>query len=315
MMSTADIVVLGSLHLDVIVTAPALPRLGETMAGTTVALRPGGKGGNQAIAAARHGARVAMVGATGDDAFGRTLLANLRAQGVASGQVAVHPAISSGMSVAVGVPSGDYAAVIVSGANLALDAATVAGAAPLIGEARWLLLQNEVPEAANLAAAAAARQGGGKVILNAAPARALAGLAPLLDIMVVNALEAEALCGIAVTDADTAQAAAAALCGEVACVIVTAGGDGLALATAAGRRNRVAAHAVPVLSTHGAGDTFVGALAARLAVGDALDEAVRYANGAAALLVATPVQAHSRLGPAAVARLLAGMPPAAALGP
>lgn len=301
----ADIVVLGSLHLDVIVQAPALPRLGETAIGQAWSQTPGGKGGNQAVAAARHGASVAMIGAVGDDAPAGTLRAHLRENGVDIAHVADAPA-PSGMSVAITEASGDYGAVIVSGANLTLDARAVAAAGGLIGGARWLLLQNEVPEAANRAAALAARRAGCKVMLNAAPARPLpSDLASLLDILVVNALEAEALSGVAVRDAASALAAAEALCAGPAAVIVTAGGAGLALATSGGTRVRMAAHAVRVVSTHGAGDGFIGALAARLALGDPLETALRYANAAAALLVASAPEARAALDPAAVAMLLA----------
>lgn len=321
MSGASDIVVLGSLHLDVLVQAPGLPRLGETMSGSAVAFRPGGKGGNQAVAAARHGARhgarVAMIGAIGDDASGVTLRAHLRAHGVDDAQVATHPGAASGMSVAISEPGGDYAAVIVSGANLRLGALPPDAVAALLG-ARVLVLQNEVPEAANLAAARVAHACGCRVILNAAPARTLPKeLAALLDILVVNALEAEALCGVPVTDAASAQAAATALSRQMRCAIVTAGGNGVALAaggteikSAAGGLGsmHIPAHAVRVLSTHGAGDAFVGALAARRAAGDALDAAGRYANAAAALLVSTPHPAGEQLGADAVSRMLAGAP-------
>jgi ribokinase len=301
----AKVTVLGSLHLDVMVQAPGLPRLGETMAGSAWSPKPGGKGGNQAVAAARHGAAVAMIGAVGDDAFGPPLLAHLRAHGVDVGHVAVR-AEPSGMSVAITEPAGDYAAVIVSGVNLSLDAAAVAAAAPLLAATRWLLLQNEVPEPANRAAARTARAGGGRVMLNAAPARPLPpALAALIDVLVVNALEAEALAGVAVTDAASAGAAAAALLVLVPCAVVTAGGSGVAVAARGEPARTLPAHRVEVLSTHGAGDTFVGALAARLAAGEALEAAVRYANAAAALLVAQPAGAAAQLGPEAVHALLA----------
>ncbi len=299
-----EVVALGSLHLDVIVRAPALPRLGETMVGDAVAFEPGGKGGNQAVAAATHGARVAMIGAIGHDAFGGMLRTHLAANGVDVSHIAEHDGVASGMSVAVTEPGGDYGAIIVSGANLRLGALSP-DAAALIGGARWLMLQNEVPDAANLAAASAARAAGCRVILNAAPARtAPPGLIAMVDVLVVNAIEAEDLSGIAVTDAMAAQAAATALCRDGACAIVTAGGDGLALASD-GACTSVAAHKVAVLSTHGAGDAFVGALAARLAAGDSIDVAARYANAAAALWVATPVAVRGTIKPADVTRFLA----------
>ena len=303
-MSDATVVVLGSLHLDVMVEAPVRPRLGETVVGSGWRLQPGGKGGNQAVAAARHGARVAMVGAVGEDAFAAPLLAYLRAHGVDVGAIRVRSE-PSGMSIAMMEPSGDYGAVIVSGANLTLGPAAVAEAAGLISHARWLALQNEAPDDANLAAATAARKAGCGVILNAAPARALSNdLLSQIDILVVNALEAEALSGVAAEDAAGAARAATELLALAPCAIVTAGGDGLAAANRDGFALTLPAHPVGVVSTHGAGDAFVGALAARLADGSALADALGYANAAAALTVASSAPERAGLGPADVTRLL-----------
>ena len=300
-----DVVVFGSLHLDIMVSAPGRPRLGETMVGTGWSLKEGGKGGNQAVEAARHGARTAMVGAVGTDDFGRNLVRNLASYGVETTAVQEVAGGASGMSVALVEPHGDYGAVIVSGVNLSLGPASVAAALPMIAGARWLLLQNEVPEEANIAAAEAAHAGGALVMLNAAPMRALPqSLLACVDVLVVNALEAEALCGVAVETAEGAATAAAALLRLVPCAIVTAGGHGLAIAERDGAQHTVPAHDVVVCSTHGAGDAFVGALAARLAAGEALTSALRYANAAAALVVSTPPEAREALGPASVERLL-----------
>jgi ribokinase len=189
--------------------------------------------------------------------------------------------------------------------NLSLGAEDAAAAVPLLRGAGWLLLQNEVPDDANVAAAAAARAAGMRVLLNAAPMRELPlALIALVDILVVNALEAEALCGAAVDCAASAARAAEALLGLVPCAIVTAGGHGLAIAGRDGARHTVPAHRVVVCSTHGAGDAFVGALGARLAAGEALAAAARYANAAAALVVMTPPDARAGLGPASVERRL-----------
>ena len=302
----ADVVVFGSLHLDIMVQAPGRPRLGETMVGQGWSMKEGGKGGNQAVEAARHGALTAMVGAVGADDFGRRLIGHLQRHGVDTHAVGRLPGGSSGMSVALVEPHGDYGAVIVSGANLSLGAEAVAASAPLMAGARWLLLQNEVPEEANIAAAEAARSGGARVILNAAPMRQLPlALLARVDILVVNAVEAEALCASPVESAAGAAHAATALLELVPCVIVTAGGHGLAIAERNGARATVPAHDVVVCSTHGAGDAFVGALGARLATGEGLLAATRYANAAAALVVATPSEERAGLGPQAVERLLA----------
>jgi ribokinase len=299
------VVVFGSLHLDIMVQAPGRPRLGETMVGQGWSLKEGGKGGNQAVEAARHGAAVAMVGAVGADDFGRRLVQNLRQQGVDTTAVRVLHGAASGMSVALVEPQGDYGAVIVSGVNLSLGAEDAAAAVPLLQGAGWLLLQNEVPDAANVAAAEAARAMGVRVLLNAAPMRELPlALVALVDILVVNALEAETLCGAAVDCARSAAAAAEALLGLVPCAVVTAGGHGLAIAGRDGAHHSVPAHKVVVCSTHGAGDAFVGAFAARLAAGEALAAAARYANAAAALVVATPPDGRAGLGPGSVEPML-----------
>jgi ribokinase len=301
----ATVVVFGSLHLDIMVQAPGRPRLGETMVGQGWSLKEGGKGGNQAVEAARHGAGVAMVGAVGADDFGRRLIGNLRQHGVDTAAVRIRDGAASGMSVALVEPQGDYGAVIVSGVNLSLGAEDAAAAGPLLQGAGWLLLQNEVPDDANVAAAEAAREAGARVLLNAAPMRELPlALMALVDILVVNALEAEALCGAAVDDARSAARTAEALLGLVPCAIVTAGGHGLAIAGRDGAQHTVPAHKVVVCSTHGAGDAFVGALGARLAAGEALAGAARYANAAAALVVMTPPDGRAGLGPRSVERML-----------
>lgn len=288
--------VLGSLHLDVIVTAPRLPALDETLAGRSVRYAFGGKGGNQAVAAARMGARVSMAGAVGSDDFGDSLLAALDAAGVERSGVRRLPG-ASGMSVAILTDGGAYGAVIVSGANLAV---TGEGAPP--PGTRIVLLQNEVPEAANLAAARAARAGGAQVMLNAAPARPIAAeLLTLTDILIVNRGEAAALSG-----AEDPVAAARALAAQgPGAVIVTLGGEGLVAALPEGLLRRPA-HAVPVVSTHGAGDAFAGALAARLAAGAPIGEALGFAQAAAALHVALPPERRAEATAAAAEQLAAG---------
>ena len=302
---TGGVLVAGSLHRDVVVTAPRLPHLDETLPGHGFRLVFGGKGGNQAVAAARMGAAVAMIGRVGADGFGAELLAGLDAAGVDRAPVAVDPAGASGMSVAIVDDRGDYGAVIVSGANLLIDpdaaAATVADLRPAV-----LVLQNEVPVAVNHAAARTARALDAVVVWNAAPARdpdpVLLGLA---SVVVVNRGEAAAMTGRPVaTDAD-AQAAAAALADGRRDAVVTLGADGLAFARADGTAGRVPALPVRVVSTHGAGDMFVGALAARLADGEGLEPALGFATAAAALLVAADPDARPRLDRNAVAAVLA----------
>ena len=287
--SSSAVAVLGSLHLDIMVHAPDRPRKGETLPGHAWMYKAGGKGGNQAVAAAQFGAQAFMIGRVGDDDFGKRLLSHLLGANVDTKHVRIDPAASSGMSVAIIDAEGDYGAVIVSGANLQLAEEDVREALDVIQHAGVLVLQNEIPDATNLFAAEFAKAHGARVVLNAAPARPLDPKLPRnVDILVVNAVEAEMMCGVAVASLAAAAEAAARLSSQVANVIVTAGGMGLAVAECGQSPQVHAAHAVTLVDTHGAGDTFIGALVARLVDGSSLLEATRFANAAASLFVSTP---------------------------
>ncbi|MER9891464.1 ribokinase [Mesorhizobium sp. M0119] len=291
------VTVFGSLHYDIMVEAPDRPRKGETVTGHAWHPKCGGKGGNQAVSAARAGVRAAMIGAVGDDDFGRALLDNLDRNDVDRRFVRVVSAAGSGMSVAIFDASGDYGAVIVSGSNLTLGEKNIAEAAELIAQTTVLLLQNEVSDAANIAAARAVKAHGGRVLLNAAPARNLsAELIALIDIVIVNAIEAEFLASVPVIDTlEGAAKAAGMLVGSYPAAIVTAGGEGVAYRDCNGLAFALPAMPVKVVSTHGAGDEFVGAFAAGLARGEHVEAALAAANAAAASLVATPERERGRL--------------------
>lgn len=281
-----DVIVCGSLHLDIVVQAPFLPRIDETAVGHGWKRVCGGKGGNQAVQAARAGARTAMIGRIGQDDFGATLRRNLVAAGVDVSGVEVDPVLGSGMSVAILQDNGDYGAVIVSGANTAIDPGGLAHVWGALGAAKVVVLQNEVPHAVNVAMAQLARDAGALVILNAAPARDLrSDLLLLVDVLVVKRVEASALSGIAVDGRASARAALPLLRQEAGAVIVTLGGEGLVVADADGSFSEILPVLVHVTSTHGAGDCFVGTLAAQLANGFTLAEACRFANGKAAAFV------------------------------
>ena len=277
-----DVAVVGSLHLDIMVAAPRLPGRDETLVGSSWHYKCGGKGGNQAVAAARFGARTAFGGQTGQDDFGERLRANLVAAGVDITHVGIDPTQGSGMSVAISEAGGEYGAVVVSGANLSIDAAAIAQTWAPLWDARVLLLQNEIPEPVSLAAAKAAK--GARIVLNAAPARKMSPeLLSVVDELVVNRVEAEMLAGTG----DMA-AALIALHSPSRDVVLTRGGDGLMLMTRDGRRTDIPALAVKLISSHGAGDCFCGALAARLAAGDAIEAACHFATEAAGQFVSTP---------------------------
>lgn len=298
-----EVLVVGSLHYDILIASERLPRIGETFAGSSWMTKCGGKGGNQAIEAARHGSATAMVSCIGNDAFGAQLLDNLKATRVDT-RFVERAAVGSGISVAISDAAGDYGAVIVTGSNALLGEADICAAVSELSPGGILVLQNEVPERANLVAARGARAAGARVVINAAPAREMsADLLDLVDILIVNALEAEMLGGGVVADLPSAALAAERLSGRVPAVIVTAGGDGLALCSRAGSF-AIRPYAVTLISTHGAGDAFVGAFAAQLAQGLSLEQAAAYANAAAAVLVATPEAARYALSHRDTERLL-----------
>jgi len=283
------VIVVGSLHYDLMVEAGGWPALGETIAARGWQPKLGGKGRNQAVAARRAGAPTTMVGRIGNDQFGRELAADLVQRGIDITHLATDAA-RTGISVAITEPSGDYRAFIVSSANLELGLADLPRDWPA---GAVLVLQNEVSAACNLAAAQAASAAGARVMLNAAPYRTLAPeLLAALDLIVVNAVEAAQLAGVAEpTTLDAALAAAQALSFRVRAAIVTAGAAGCAYADSR-QAFALPAEPVRVISSHGAGDSFVGTLAAALAGGQSPETAMRAASAAAARLISTADVAH-----------------------
>ena len=282
------VLTVGSLHYDIMVEADHLPRPDETAVGSRWYPKFGGKGGNQAVAVAKAGVASRMFGAVGVDDFGTFLRAALRAGGVDDRFVATLPDVGSGMSVAIVDGQGDYAATIVSGANLHSDPAALAHPALWQG-VHLLILQNEVPEALNIAAATQARARGIRTLLNAAPARDLSpDLVALVDILVVNAVEAEMMGADPVCCLHSAADAAERLAARFEAVIVTAGSKGLAGITAQDEAFTLPAEKVAVISSHGAGDAFIGAFCAALVQETPLLESARRASHAAARHVSTP---------------------------
>jgi ribokinase len=278
-MAGFDVIVCGSLSLDVMVAAPHLPSADETTIGTDWGLKCGGRGGNQAVASALAEARTAMIGRVGEDDFGQRLLLNLSVHEVDRSEVIADAQRRSGMSVAIVEYSGDFGAVQVSGANLWVDAASVsAGFARLVG-AKVLVLQNEIPEAANLAAAKAGKAAGAMVLYNAAPMRpAPPTLLELVDVMVLNRREASVLSGVQVTGAASAERAVSALLRQVETVILSMAQEGAVL----GRRGEPPVFLAAPITIQDADDVFVGALAAALARGVPVQAAATLAIRSAA---------------------------------
>jgi ribokinase len=288
------ILVAGSLHYDVVVNAPRTPHLDETLFGTAVRYIAGGKGRNQAAAAALNGAKAYMAGRVGSDSAGAMLKNDLIEQGVDVSLLQVGENEASGMSVAVVMPGGEYGAVVVSGSNLAFQP----DQADLPADTRILVLQNEISDEANIAMARKARQAGAKVLLNAAPARPLhPELQPLVDILVVNRGEAEVLSDKHVEDVKDAIEAAAILSERQPKVVVTLGGLGVVHMRAGGRAEHQPAFRAQLVSAHGAGDFLIGALANQLASGSDFEAAIHYAQAAAAIYVSTEVDKRDGIRP------------------
>ena len=277
------VTVVGSLNMDISVTVPSLPGPGMTVLGSAARFSPGGKGGNQAVAAARLGAEVQMVGCVGDDAFGRQLLADLQAEHVGTDHVQVIQGTPTGLAMIAVDSSAENLIVVAPGANHAVGPADVAAAQP----ADVLVISAEIPVPA--IRSALAHPPGVLCILNLAPVppEAAAILADRPDWLVVNESEAAALLNDPDRSRSAAQAAAALVTQGVRHAVVTAGAHGAAVAGPEGTHT-IPGFKVEAVDTVGAGDTFVGALAVALAAGVPPREAVRAAAAAGAAAVTRP---------------------------
>jgi len=288
----ARIVVVGSLNMDLVIRTPHLPAPGETLFGSDFTTAPGGKGANQAVAAARLGAAVAMVGRTGLDDFGRALRANLQTDGVDTSQVGVDRDAATGVALIAVEEGGQNTIIVAAGANMRVSRADIDEAASVLGAALGLIVQLEAPLDVVAYSMRLARQAGLVVVLNPAPAQALSPeFLALADVLVPNEREASTLTGVAVTDAASAEAAARVLSPDgVPAVVVTLGARGALLWH---RRSAmfVPPFAVQAVDATAAGDAFVGALTTallRAAQGEALSTAslrvaLREASAAGAL--------------------------------
>lgn len=282
----ADIIVVGSLNMDLVVRSPRHPKPGETIIGGDFRRIPGGKGANQAVAAARLGARVEMIGRVGGDGFGSELLANLRAAGVGTGGILQDAAAATGVALIVVDAQGQNAIVVASGANMRVTAGDVDRAMSALGGAAAVLLQLESPLPVVAHAARLGRHHGARVILNPAPAQPLdADLLALIDYLVPNESETELLTGIQVRDARSRKRAADKLLQQgVGTVVLTLGEHGALLVNSDGATH-IPAFRVEVVDTTAAGDAFVGALGVALAEGQSPTKAMRFASAAAAISV------------------------------
>jgi len=278
------IVVVGSLNMDLVITVARRPERGETLIGESFGMFIGGKGFNQAVAAARMGADVHMVGRLGRDDFGQRLLRALVDEQIDIRAVTHDDTHGTGIAVPIIDAHGDNSIIVVPGANMQLSPADVERAADVIAAADAVLLQLEVPLATVTRAAELARAAGVRVLLNPAPAQTLPDdLLRLVDILLPNESETQLLTGVHVADDQSAGRAADVLLGRgVGMVVLTLGARGALLADGA-QRVRIPGYVVPVVDTTAAGDAFCGVLAVQLALGQPLESAVGWANAAGAL--------------------------------
>ena len=278
----ADIVVIGSLNADLVVRAPRFPRPGETLQGEDLVTIPGGKGANQAVAAARLGAQVAMVGCVGADQFGAMLIENLKRNGVDTRRVRRDGAAATGSAMIVVDAHAQNSIIVSPGANGRVRQDDL-GPEALAG-ARLLILQFEIPMEAVAHAARLARQQRVRVILNPAPAREMPEeLLRSVHVIVPNETELARLAGRDVKGRAALESAARSLVERGASnVVVTLGGRGALIVTRLGRKY-VPAYKVKPVDTTGAGDAFIGGMAFALAGRKSLQDAVQYGCACGAL--------------------------------
>jgi ribokinase len=282
-----SVIVFGSINMDLVARTPRLPIPGETLTGRDFATVPGGKGANQAVAAARLGVPTQLVGRVGSDSFGRELLAHLGWAGVKRDRLHVDPAAHSGVAMIAVDDRAENHIIVVPGANGNVGHEDVLRLQDLLSAARVLLLQLEIPLEAVLEAAAAAQEMGVTVVLDPAPAQTNlpAELYSLIDIITPNQIEAGQLVGFPIPNLEMAAEAAYVLLDRgVKTVIVKLGEQG-ALCISEEERFVRPAFPVAAIDTVAAGDAFNGALAVALAEGRSLQEAVQWGTAAGAIAV------------------------------
>ncbi len=274
------VVVVGSVNMDLVARVPRWGRLGETLSGSSLAYVPGGKGANQAVAAARLGANVTFCGRVGDDPFGTTLREALRAAGVDDAAVRVTPATSSGVAWIAVDPEGRNGITVIPGANGTVTPADVVAWTPIITTADVVLVQGEIPIEATAAVIELARSAGVRTVFDCAPVPPEPWPAACwqADVLSPNQAEAEQLTGVTVTDWNSAETAAARLLARGARAVLLKLGELGALWQAENQPPlRVPAFRVTPVDTTAAGDAFTAGFATAWSTGRPLAEAVRWA--------------------------------------
>jgi ribokinase len=282
------VIVVGSINVDLVVTVERLPGAGETVIGGRHTREPGGKGANQAVAAARAGASVVFVTALGTDDIGDRALDSLAAEGIDLRFVRRVADAPSGIALILVDKAGENLIAVAAGANAALRPEDVEPIEATVEPGDAVLVQLEIPPPTVEAAVSLAQRRGARLILNPAPARPLSGpLLAAVSVLTPNEHEAAALADLGAGVVDPARMAAALHDRGVPDVLVTLGAAGVLVSSAAGSQ-RIPAFAVDAVDTTAAGDVFNGALAVALIEGRALPDAARFASAAAAISVTRP---------------------------
>ncbi len=310
------IAVVGSLNMDLVIRSPHIPQPGETILGSDFVTIPGGKGANQAVAAARLGAEVSMVGRLGQDAFADVLLDNLAAAGVGAAHVQKDAGAATGVALIVVDDNGENSIVVASGANMRVTEADVDSAETVIANANVLVLQLEIPLPAVMRSAKIAREHGVPVVLNPAPARELPSeLFKLVDVLIPNETETAILSGQMRQSPTALQGAAQKLLDYgVGLVVVTQGKRGVLLVSNENEPVEFKAFKIDPVDTTAAGDAFVAGLAVHLGAGHPLPEAIHWGNAAGALAAMRFGAQTSAPTQDEVKKLISGMNPDKIIG-
>lgn len=278
--------VVGSANVDLIASVPVLPTPGETVLGTDLLRAPGGKGANQAVAAARAGSSVALIGRVGDDEYGKQLVSAIRTSGVDVRHVTIDRANPTGVALITVDAQGENEIVVIPGANSAVSETDVDAARETVAASNYVVLQLEIPVETVRYVAGIAPESHTHVILNAAPAVSIdPKILRNVDILVANQHEIATLTGMGMPLDPTTSAGMLLSTGAKA-VVLTLGASGVVVIQPGEENVEIPASAISAVDSTGAGDTFVGNLASALDSGRSLVEAARFASAAAALSVA-----------------------------